>query len=215
MALEKFFDEGNKVSVFGSFVYLREYASDLDLTLFTRQQSLPFYPEYSEEVMQFLEDNFGRIDLPIDFTGRRDKVGKVPYDLSNLPADDRRLDGYLLTCVFFPDNSFLETHYKSMMGEDYLAKTWLRHAEDIQRNGLQEARLNKKNKDLALLLKSTEKVANNTHPYLWEIIGEFSEKHISYRRMYASGNINIIEYDRRLGDMIPEFVSSVKSRLIN
>lgn len=85
MPLEQFFSEGNKIAVFGSFVYLPKLANDIDFTLFTHGSINPFTcaPKYSEEIMQFLEAKFGKFSIELDFVGRRDELDDTPYDVNN------------------------------------------------------------------------------------------------------------------------------------
>ena len=127
MPLRKFFEEGNRIGVFGATIYLPKSATDVDFTLFTHGSENPFScaPQNAREVREYLESQFGSFDVPLDFTGRQDKTESQPYDIDDLPDNDNRLDGYFLTGRFFPDNDFLIAHYRNLFEDRYLIEPWL------------------------------------------------------------------------------------------
>jgi len=214
MALKHFFQEGNKLAVFGSFIYLPKSASDLDFTIFTKDGKNPFpcAPEYAKEIINFFNSQFGKLDLRLDFTGKRDISDKLPYDLSDLPREDLRLDGYYLIGKFFPDDNFLQDHYRAILGKNFLTKLWKRYSRYIKDFPLQEERLSKRYKDIALLLKATEKLAD-LYPAIREIIERYRTQYNSLNEQHEIGRINFGEYNGDASDMVPLFISAVKSRI--
>jgi len=216
MALEEFFEEGNKLGVFGSFVYSPESASDLDFTLFTTNGQEHFYgPEYSDEITEFLESQYGKINLGLDFTGRRDTIQNTPYDLSNLPENDVRLDGHLLTGVFFPDNDFLNKHYEEGFGENFLVEAWLRYSKYVEGFKSQGARLDKRHKDLALLLRSAQRLVNDGHTELEETIRDYRSELEILNNAYRNDNMDIWDYKQKTRAMVPNFVTDINSLLVS
>lgn len=212
MSLTKFFRNGNKLGVIGSVAYMAESASDLDFVLFTNDGTLgiPSSPAYSHDFIKFFESEFQRTDL--DFSGSKDG-GKGPYNLSELPTDDIRLDGYLLTGMFYPDNDFLEEHYKNVYGSDFLAEAWLRFSRHVQGFPSQELRLNKRHKDLPLLMRAAETLANSGHSNLRDVIDKYRNQYHETNELYRHNKMNIIEYYDRTSEMVPGFVEEVNSLL--
>jgi len=213
LALEEFFEKGNIIAIFGSIIYLPEYANDLDFTLFTTNGELPFSssPEYSDEIIKFFKFKFGRSNLRLDFTGRRDTIKKQPYDLSDLPIDDIRLEGYLLTGSFYPDREFLDKHYRKIYGHNFLEKLWLRYSDYVQMFPLQGERVYTRYKDIALLLKATERLTKDGHPELKNLIDEYRSKYNELNKIYSNKEINVMIYHREIKKMVPEFITAVKS----
>ena len=215
MALENFFNDGNKLCVFGSFIYARETASDLDFTIFTIDGRNPFKcaPQYSGEILEFLESKFGKFNVNLDFSGQSNVSESVPYNLSNLPLTDEKLDGYFLTGKFFPDNVFLKTHYKKNFGENFLNILWSRFSNYVNNFTLQGVRLDKRQNDMLLLLNAANNLTVNKKYFLGGIIEEYLHQCASLNTAYLDGSMLVSEYDSKLNSLIPTFISSVNYSL--
>jgi len=211
MSLEKFFQDGNKLAVYGSFIYSPESAQDIDFTLFTRDgiHHFPCAPQYSSEVRSFIASQLGKTNPDFDFSGRGDKSEPSPYNLHNLPTNSRRLDNILLTGEFFPDAQFLVQHYKGIFGEQYLVETWLRHMADIQNLPIQGLREDKRDKDLLLAIRATERLIQNGYERLIPIVKTHRNAYNAITKGYKEREITIIDYDKRIGQLVPQFISEV------
>lgn len=210
MALDKFFAQGNKLGVFGSFVYMPDSAGDFDFTLFTHDGKNPFKcaPQYSPEVKNFLESKLGPLNLKMDFMGNIWSNPSSPYNIDNLPKDDVTLDGRLLVGVFYPDISFLVAHYQSLFGDDFLIQPWLRFIQHVESFQSSEIRIDKRHKDLPLILKATERLIEYGRTEYSSIVNRYKTQYQNLRRDYTSGKITIMDYERKSAQMVLEFSHS-------
>lgn len=211
MPLEQFFSEGNKIAVFGSFLYSPETANDLDFTIFTHGGINPFTcaPQYAKEVIDFLKTKHSRWNSELDFSGRRDKAEKMPWDIDDLPDDSVGLDGILLTADFFPDNDFIVNHYKMIYGNNYLKTPWhgfLHHVQQFPRMGVREDSFDK---SLPLIFQATDKIIQNGHEEIMPIVEKYKDAYRRLKNAYESEQIIFFNYKSRSIQMVSDFVAEV------
>lgn len=217
MSLDTFFRDGNKLGILGSFVYLPEEARDLDITLFTHGGRNPFncHPNYSDEIRDFLESCIGPISLRVDFSGDIWNNPSSPYDIDRLPIDSVSLDGQFLTGIFYPSIDFLVAHYKKLSGEDFLVQPWLRYMQHVEGFQNREVRLDKRPKDLPLILRATERLIEYGRKEFKPIVDEYRTKYQNLRNYYQQGRITIIEYENRAAQMIMEFLLKARNLVLD
>ena len=209
MGLEKFFENGNKLAVFGSFLYFPEQARDVDFTLFTNQGRNPFScsPAHSEQITRFLEDKLGCSGMKLDFVGKIRGNGP-PYNLDSLPKKDPWLDGILLTGEFFPDRQFLEQHYAALFGKNYLIATWLRFAEDVKSFSLSETRLEKRQKDMPMMVKATKTLAQ-AHPEIRFVLNKYIKTYKLLMQEYRAEELGTTDYYLAAEQLAQDFIKAV------
>ncbi|HII66263.1 TPA: hypothetical protein HA295_05840 [Candidatus Woesearchaeota archaeon] len=211
MGLEGFFQRGNKLVVFGSVMYDPANAADIDYSLF---RAAPASMVHGDRwaVERFLPAQFAGRSLACDFSGAWDSICSDPYDLNNLPFDDRWLDGYFLTGKFFPDDGFLRSHYGKVHGRGYVAAVWKSFAEDVLTMvPNRETRMNKRHKDVLLLLGATRELAG-ANPSIRGVVEETMAEYNAAVGEYRSGN-SMIVFRSTTESMIPAFISRVASFL--
>ncbi|MBI2101930.1 hypothetical protein HYV87_02165 [Candidatus Woesearchaeota archaeon] len=211
MPLEQFFSEGNKIAVFGSFIYLPKSANDIDFTLFTHGSIIPFTcaPQYAKEVIDFIKSKYDKWNLELDFSGRRDKAEKMPWDLDDLPDDSIGLDGILLTADFFPDNDFLVNRYKMIYGDNYLKTPWygfLHHVQQFPRIGVREDSFDK---SLPLIFRATNRIIQNGHEEIMPIVERYEDAYIRLKNTYKLNKITFFNYKGQSIQMVSDFVAEV------
>jgi len=199
LALEGYFAEGNKIAILGSSVYAPEFATDIDFMLFTKggRNTLQCTPQFSREISEFLQSKTGSEDLRPHLIGPRDSVEDKPYNLEKLPKEDLYLDGCLLTGRFFPDDSFIKTHYESALGKDYLPFAWKRFAEHVMQFPIRDLRENKEKEDFHLLVHATKQLADNGFGELTGLIGRAEERYKILERQRSKG-MDSFEYNSML-----------------
>ena len=211
MKLEKFFEKGNKLAVFGSAVCDLSSANDVDFTLFTHGARLPFScePQHNDEIIECVDSLIGEPGHELDFFGRG--RAKIPYDIDKLPDEDERPDVVFLTGMFTPDDEFIKNHYKSRFGANYLPAIWMRFSGYIQDMPKAGVRMDKRDKDLGLLLRAAEKLTQEGYAELKDVVGGYRDLFKHVKKKYF-GNRRV-KYISRVSEMIPEFVSEVTSLL--
>jgi len=223
MALENFFEKGNKLAVFGSFIYNPKSANDLDFTLFTHQGKNPFYnPERSRLIRRFLRDQFGHFTQVLDFSGDT-RDCSMPYDIDDLPNNDPRLDGYLLTARIFPDDSFLADHFRNEFGAEYLTRTFLRYIQYVR--DIPESRrsmgwnfgFSKKYKDVAAIISAAKnfvKRSDSKMHGLEQLTEEYQRRYDELTAHFNRGEINIETYSQKGRGMLYTFIFDIEDRHI-
>lgn len=213
MALENFFEKGNKIAFFGSFLYDRKHAADLDFTLFTHNSRNSFgcSPQYSTDLAHFVKEIFGTSDIKLDFFGK--KPTDNPYNLDNLPKKDPWLDSIYLTGLFFPDRDFIDAHYHHVFGKRYLVEPWLNFVQDIGMWPLQERRDDKREKDFPLLLEATKPLAKQYRQVV-PLIAKYRKEYDSAYRKHLINTITEFDYSTKLSDMFLRFVGEVKTVIL-
>lgn len=209
MPLEQFFSEGNKIAVYGSILYSPESARDLDFTLFTHGGANPFAsaPQHSKEIRTFLENKYGRRNLELDFSGRRDKVDPMPRDLESLPNDDIHLDGILLTADFFPEGDFIMSHYKGLHGNNYLLEPWLKflkHIGQFQRMGIG---IDSFDKSLSLIFLATERLIKDGHQEMEPVVQEYKSRFVSLKDSYKLKQIDYFTFKNDTKQLVSDFIA--------
>lgn len=209
-SLDDFFQRGNKIVVFGSVIYDPSSATDIDYSLFQKGRR-SITSKDRKDVEEALVLGWGS-GLKCDFTGRRDVIYPEPYDVENLPPDDRRLDGYFLTGRFFPDDGFLRAHYREVYGERYIAGLWKNFADYVLVTVPNlEDRMHKRHKDILLLLAATKELAENSSS-IKEAIGKARAGHKAVLETYQSGR-NMLMLQSKTEAMISEFINEVSGLL--
>lgn len=207
MGLEGFFRRGNKLVVFGSVMYDPANAADIDYSLF-RAAPASMVNGDRWAVERFLSAQFAGKSLACDFSGARDSICSNPYDLNNLPFDDPWLNGYFLTGKFFPDDGFLRSHYKKVHGRGYVAAVWENFVGDVLTMvPNRETRMNKRHKDILLLLSATGELAE-ANPSIRGVVEETMAEYNAAAGEYRSEN-SMIVFRSKAESMIPAFISRV------
>ena len=210
MALEEFFERGNKIAFFGSY-FFSENAKDLDYTLFThRSRHLSKISHtYLSEIADFAAQELGAASISLDFSGRMIFCENT-YNIDGLPENDPLLDFIYLSGVFFPDRSFIDNHYRKLFGDNCLITPWVRYAEYVQRMPLAGVRESKRHYDIPLLLATAERLAEGNEG-LREIVDRYKRSHNELCAAHTCNRVNQFQYLEKNTAMVESLIEEVRS----